>query len=284
MALSEGRDAEGNETAGVGSFLFSLLVVPIVALVTALAVAVSRRSGGRALLLAGLALLFAIGTGTCRAGMVDMNASPAGALVWSLISYGSLAVITAGAALALLALTPRAIREELDRDRRDYMGARLADAGSVALLDLEQELRLPAAELREQLVELVAAGSALRVEHAAGRVYAAAHVVDRQQRIATTLRERGRLEIPALAGELGEPRSVVESWIAELLRGGRVVGTIDRERQLFLWDPMGDGAIGARAFEQRDCEKCGGPLRALGHGLFRCVYCGTDVEAAEAPA
>ena len=94
-----------------------------------------------------------------------------------------------------------------------------------------------------------------------------------------SVRERGRVPLAELARELGEPTVVVEAWLGELLMGGRVVGTIDRERSLFLWDPHGDGLVGARELRQRDCEGCGGPLRAVGGGLFRCVYCGTELEA-----
>jgi len=282
LLLSRGRNAAGEPVPGVGAFLFSLLVVPVTALLIALAVVASQRMGARALTLLAVALVLGVGTVTCRAGMIDMDTAPTHALAWSLISYGSLAFITAAAGITALALAPSALRGELRRDRREFIGSRLAEKGVVVLDELGAALSLDTHALRDHLVELVADGELrLRVEHGAGRAYTATRISAQQARIALALQERGRTSIPELARELDEPRSVVTSWIGELLIAGRAVGTIDREREVFLWDPHGEGAILPREVTQRDCERCGGALRALGHGLFRCVYCESDFDARE---
>jgi len=280
LLLSQGRNSAGETVPGVGAFLFSVLVIPVGALLIALAAAASRRAGARALTLLAVALVLGVGTATCRAGMSDMNTPPPQALVWSLISYGSLAFITAAAGITGLAFTPSALRDELGWERREFIGSRLAEEGVVVLEELGETLSLDADALREHLVELAADGDLrLRLEHGAGRAYAATRVAEQQARIASALRERGRTSVPELARELDEPGSVVTSWIGELLIAGRAVGTIDREREIFLWDPHGEGAIVPREVTQRDCDRCGGALRALGHGLFRCVYCESDFDA-----
>jgi hypothetical protein len=274
------HDAAGRRNPDAGFFFLSMLVIPVVALLTALAAVLSPRGGARALLLLATSSILVLGSFSCGRGMIALKSPPRASWVWSLVSYGGLALVSGAAGMLMLGITPREVRERLERDQREYVRRVLAARGGAATADLARALETTEQGIHDHLVNLVASGELkLRVEDRAGRVYTAVRASELLHRLATVIVERGRVPITDLARDLGEPQTLVEGWIGELLMSGRLVGTIDRERDLVVWDPLGDGQVGAREFRDRDCESCGGALRAVGGGLFRCVYCGAELEA-----
>ncbi len=277
MSLAVVND-EGEANPGVALFLLSVLAIPVVALLSIAAVAASSRPGARALLLATTSGVLALGAYSCGHGMVALDTPPGPAWMWSVATYGSGATIAAAGALALLAFTPHWVRQSLVEDRGGYVRQSILDRGSVAVSELASGLGLADEQVQETVVDLVADGELnARIDDRAGRVLTVDHLSRQQERLARLIVDRGRERIVVLAGTLGEPTGIVEGWVDELRIAGVVDATVDRGRELVIWAPLGTREPGLE-LELRSCTGCGGPLRAVGGGLFRCVYCSAELE------
>jgi len=94
-------------------------------------------------------------------------------------------------------------------------------------------------------------------------------IASRQALRVDLVETRGQLPIDVLATELGEPLAVVRGWIEELLEADALSARV--EGQTITFDPDGAGAALTRT-----CASCGGPMQAVGRGLFHCTYCDAE--------
>ena len=144
--------------------------------------------------------------------------------------------------------------------------------GEVTLAELAAELGLPVDEC-DNLVDAALRAGRFHGWYDAqrGRVYSAAALNERQNRLAAIVLARARIRLEDLARELNAPHDLARTWIYELVKRGEFTGYINWEQGLLY------STEAQRLTETGKCPYCNGELSLAGKGMIRCGYCGSEI-------
>ena len=272
LKLAEGDDIATVVGGALGLFgVFGTIPAAFLLMVAAL---LAGRPGARSVLLAGGALLLVVGGVSCGTAFTLADSSIEGgaapAVKGMALIYGPFILLFAGLAAAFAVSTPLRLRRDLIAEQRRRVMEVLLDRGSVSISDLMLAANLDEAGVRRHLAELEQASHlAVRVDDNTRRVFTVRRIATRQALLVDLVETRGRLEIEALAGELGEPVPVVRGWIDELLTASALGARVGAGTITFEPGRAGDSL-------SRSCTACGGPMKAVGRGLYHCAYCDAE--------
>ena len=267
---------EGGPAAQVDEalFFFGPFCVAPAALILSVAAALAGRPGARALLLGGAALLTALAGATFLVGTL-MGEEPVYdsfgiALAAALLFFGPFAFALSLPAAFFAIRTPGHVRRELVEAQERRLLDVMLQRGAADLADLARAAGADLDETRELLAGLARQNRlAARVDSASGRVHTARRLAALHALLVELVEKQGEISVEELSAELGEPAPTVDGWIAELLAAGHLSARVDGNRISF--DPTGRGDARVRS-----CVDCGGPMKAVGRGVYYCAYCGAE--------
>lgn len=147
----------------------------------------------------------------------------------------------------------------------------------VDLAAVGSRLGMAAAEVANVLDELLSDGVVSgSLDEDLGWFFSRAALHASQERLLALVAERGEVNLPDLARELGVPVRLVQRWVYELVYRGRFQGWINWK----LGRLYSAAAGSLRGSSQ--CPNCAGALGLAAGGVVRCRQCGSDVFGGEA--
>lgn len=148
----------------------------------------------------------------------------------------------------------------------------IAARGTVSVAELSAETGIPEALVDDVVERLIATGR-LRGSYdpASRRAFTESWLVHRHGMLPGIVAARGRLQLTALAEELGVPTTLARDWLFQWIQSGRFTGFVHwGEGTITSADAAGLQAKGG-------CPKCGATLELAGHRLVKCGHCGSEV-------
>ena len=143
--------------------------------------------------------------------------------------------------------------------------------GEVALSDLAAEVGLPLSACDDLVERLLREGRFAGVfEAASARVYTAATIAAKQQRLLGAVTTLGQISIDELVRELNAPRPLLRRWIYDLVGRGEFTGYMN-------WDEGLLYSADASKLAHDRCPRCGGEITLAGKGVAQCAHCGSEI-------
>ncbi len=232
------------------------LAGPIVVLLALPALGTAGSHGARALFAALLTGVAAAAGGTLATYSFLEGRSDD--VVAAVVFAGLYASPAALVALVSAALATRDARRDLQRERTRRVLALLHHFGS---LD-GSRLKDAVGGGGDRALDDAAAQEPL--ERAHGRVWTASRFRARKALLLARL-EGGERELASLVEAVREPEEVVRAWLDAFRSDGLLEVRIEGGRV----EVVGEA-------EQAPCGGCGGSMRLVGRGLWRCLHCGNE--------
>lgn len=279
LAIGLAMGLDGSVEAGTGAFVVGVGGLASAALL-AVAGLVERRMAARRLLLGvgvGIALVGAVtlGVGLSRQPAKDRspNQDPVGTGIGAgaCCSTPIFLLLLVPFGLSFVGAEKRAVDEAIASGsaRIEQM---LVARGSASVPELAAETGIPEALVDDVVERLLAAGR-LRGHYdpASRRAFTEAWLQHRHGLLPGVVAARGRLQLAALAEELGVPVPLARDWLFQWIQSGRFTGFVHwGEGTITSADAAGLQAKGG-------CPKCGATLELAGHRLVKCGHCGSEV-------
>jgi hypothetical protein len=272
--FGKGGPANPNNLASAFLLFGPTSAVPA-AFLLAVAGLIAKRPGARTLLFGTASLLLTLGGVGCGVGLT-MGEEPieGGAPIAAraaALGYGPFVFLLGLPALVFAIVTPFRVWKDFVTEQCERMLDVMLARGSVAMADLTLATNATPERVRSLLESLVKEGKlAIHFDDRHQRVFTARRLASRQALLVELVETRARVSIDWLAAELGEPVEIVQAWVGDLRAAGHLSARL--QDGWLQFDPDGKGSAITRS-----CESCGGPMKAVGRGVFHCAYCGSEV-------
>ena len=255
------------------SFVFGFLALPLIALLLLGAAVREKRALPRGLLIGGSALAILLsGLFTSLGISSDAESSPAVGAATFLFLFVPPAIVLFGFALYFTSKGWPETRAAILADQERRAIQMIESRGEVTLADLAAELGVRVDEC-DDMVDTALQAERLYGWHDAqrGRVYSAAALLERQNRLAAIVLARGQLRLDDLDRELSAPQDLVQTWIYELVKRGEFTGYVNWDERMLY------SAEAQHLTEAGRCPNCNGELSLAGKGVIRCRYCSSEI-------
>lgn len=253
-------------------FLYGLLCFPAVVALLAAAALRERQPLPRAALWFGTAAALVAGGFFAGLGAsASKTAGPEAGITAAAVFCVPPAVLCGLIGVYFVARGLPAAQAALAQEREARALQLIEARGETTLAELAAELGLPAADCDALVDRLLRAGRLTGFFDAPrGRVYTAAALRAKQQRLVAVVQARGQMSFDDLAAELRAPRDLLRTWVYEAVRRGEFTGYLNWEAGL-LYSAEAHKLGGDR------CPQCGGALALAGQGVVQCAHCGSEI-------
>jgi predicted ArsR family transcriptional regulator len=263
---------EGQDILSVVMTLQSMIVIPIVALMLAVAAFQDKRTPPR----------------TIISALATLVISGAGLLLTALLSLDPEGGLKLGASSAILLVTPIVLVfslpvvyfgvktwPEVQAVLRLQTGQRvlklIQERGAISFAEISQKLVISYDEVDNLVDDLLRSGELYGTMDAQrGQVYTAQNLEEKRARLLADLQTQGQIRLDTMAQQLEIPLALLRDLVYQSVQAHQFSGYINWEEGL-LYSVTAE-KLGAESL----CPNCGGKLGLEGE-IIECRHCGSEI-------